>query len=61
MKVGDTIKVMKMTRWGGFIGSDLIGIVIRKTYEAYDPKLSRWDVLVKGQVINLEKRRLHRI
>jgi len=61
MKVGDAIKVMKMTRWGGFIDPGLIGIAIRKTYEAYDPKLSRWDVLVRGQVINLEKRRLHKI
>ena len=58
MKAGDVVEVYKINRWGGHVPRNLWGVLIKRTYVAYDPAFSQWDVLINSKIINITERAL---
>jgi len=50
MKPGDLVRIVKVHRWGGFSETGRRGILVSRTYMAYEDKLSQWEVLVEGEI-----------
>lgn len=61
MKRGDHIEIIKISRWGGRTPSGKRGILLKRTFLAYENKNCRWDVLIDGIIINLQERTLVQI
>ncbi len=47
LKKGDLVRIRRKHWW---MGAGRLGVIIRRTYMAYDPKDSRWLVLVGNDV-----------
>lgn len=47
---GDLVRISRVTRWGGTMSTGLQGIIIDRTYTAYEAHYSKWNVLVNGKV-----------
>ena len=58
MKAGDLVEICKRSHWGGLAPTGVTGLLIRRTYLAYNPDLSQWDVHVDGRVGNYQERNL---
>ena len=54
MKTGNLVKLRKRTRLnsGIILESGTIGMLLRRTYLAYNPEDIRWTILIKGTVRN---------
>ena len=52
MTKGDLVRVYNKI---GFIG---LGYLVKRTYLAYEVGRCRWNVMVKGKVIEVQQRRL---
>ena len=58
MKPGDIVEVSKINRWGGHVPLDKWGILVKRTYMAYEQKFNKWDVLIDSKIISLTQRTL---
>jgi hypothetical protein len=58
VKAGDLVEVCKRSSWGGVTPTGKTGLVLRRTYLAYDNGLSQWDVHVNGRLGNYQERNL---
>lgn len=52
MKSGSLVELRRKTRLEGgvVLESGAVGILLNRTYLAYDPKDTRWTILIKGKV-----------
>lgn len=53
MRKGDLVEYIKRSHWGGTSRSGIIGVLLKRTYQGYDPENSKWDVLLNGDIISL--------
>ena len=58
MKAGDLVEVYMRSSWGGLTPIGMTGLLIRRTYLAYEPGRSQWDVHIDNQVSNYQERNL---
>ena len=58
MKAGDLVEVCKRSSWGGVTPTGRAGLLIRRTYLAYDTGRSQWDVHIDNHVSNYQERNL---
>jgi len=47
LKAGDLVRIRRKNWW---MSSGRLGVIVRRTYMAYDSKDSRWLVLVNNEV-----------
>ena len=55
VKVGDLVKVVTYPRQARLAYANY-GIVLRNTYCTYDPEYNRWEVYMRGDVVELHER-----
>ena len=60
MKKGDVVELLKHSHWGGCSPTGKFGILIKRTYLAYDSELSRWQVCVDGTVVTLQENQMRK-
>lgn len=58
---GDIVEVWQVTRWGGKIPTNQIGLIIRRQCLKYDNDLSTWQVLVNGNIKLIQGRKLKKV
>ena len=58
IKKGSLVELIRLSRWGGRIPTGRLGVVIRRSYLAYEVDDCKWEVLVKGEVMTVERKQL---
>lgn len=58
MEAGSLVSVLKRSHWGGIKHCKDSGLLLRRTYLAYDNQNSLWLVLVGGETIVIKERNL---
>ena len=59
--MGDIVEVWQVTRWGGRIPTNQIGMIIKRASLTYDNELSTWKVLVNGNIELIQGRKLKKV
>ncbi len=59
--MGDIVEVWQVTRWGGKIPTNQIGMIIKRASLKYDNELSTWKVLVNGNIKLIQGRKLKKV
>jgi hypothetical protein len=63
MITGDIVEIIRRSRWGGIVDIHprVRGVLVKRTYLAYDPSYNKWEVLVRGKIEVQSQRALVRI
>lgn len=61
IKQGDIVEIYSHSHWGGLIKTSKIGVVVKRTYLAYDNRSTCWDVLVGESVVNMKEDNLRKL
>jgi hypothetical protein len=61
MKPGDLVKILKRTHWGGIQNTELRGIIVKQSYQAYSEDDNEWDVYVDGKVKRIRGKNLTKV
>ena len=61
MNVGDVIERIRFSHWGGMHFTGWLGVILKKTYSAYDSTYDKWDVLMDSEIVSLQTRQMRKI
>ena len=56
MKRGDIVEIIMLSHWGGRTPTGVSGVLLRRTYLAYEAPNSAWDVLINGKVVSVRRK-----
>ncbi len=45
-EVGDVVEILKVSRWGGISHTGETGLVVRRLYQGYEGRYSKWEVMM---------------
>jgi hypothetical protein len=60
MKAGDQVKIMSLS-CGCYVDTGERGLLIKRTYLAYEKSFAKWDVLIDGRVVTKQESSLRKI
>ena len=61
MKRGDLVEYVYVNSWGSRSPTGKVGIVMSRTYTAYDNSFTKWDVWFKDGTLNLREKYLRTV
>lgn len=58
MKTGHLVEYIYVSHWGSRRPTGKIGLVMSRTYAAYDKNFTKWDVWFKEGIVNVREKYL---
>jgi hypothetical protein len=51
IKIGDVVEVLQTSSWGGIRRTGETGLVVRRLYQGYERKYSKWEVMMSDSSV----------
>ena len=51
IKIGDVVEILQISSWGGISRTGNTGLVVRRLYQGYEGKYSKWEVMMSDSKV----------